>query len=135
MIVSLTDEKASLRQIDVSSRWIYGSSFYKELVSKCMPIFNQLASDSRALLNPNKSTRTTMTSLFETIRLFLYNSIISLIPIEPIFDGSKRRKIDFNGIISEMERKHGKNLFLKKFLETQMFNLFLDEFYMNHNSG
>ena len=133
LIVSLNNDKVSFRKSDVSSRWIYKSIFYKELVTKCTPIFNQLASDSRALLNPNESIRSKMSSLFETIRLFLYNSLISLIPIEPIYEVSNRRKVNFNAIIHEMERKYGQNIFLKKFLETQMFNLFLDEFYMSHN--
>lgn len=122
------DGKIEIFNKELTSTHILGDIYYN-LVEKLKPLFKKLVKKN---VNPNDSDKENIFKIFETIQTNTYNSIIELIPTKPPLkkdENSQKTVINYPSVVKKIKKKCQHNIFLEKFIQTQMFGLYLDEFY------
>lgn len=93
-------------------------------ISSDFPVFSK-----HLVPNPNEEQKKYCQSLFKNLDNYLYLNFIKLIPEKPLYAIGEKNLLNYEMIRAQIKNKDRQNVFLAKFIQTQMFTFFLDEFY------
>lgn len=79
--------------------------------------------------NPNKEQIELIYMFFRDITSFIYQFLIKLIPEKALYVPNERNLLNYEMIRGQIKNKDRDNIFLERFIQTQMLTFFLDEYY------
>ena len=79
--------------------------------------------------NPSNDQRELTYRFFRNIDNFMYMNCIKLIPEKALYAINEKNLLNYEMIRAQIKNKNRDNAFLERFICTQMFTFFLDEFY------
>ena len=143
IFVSL-DNEVSIHNTIVM-KGIINEDFYKKLGNIFNDFINKLNKKPADLLdfnpdidyeknsglvpNPSNDQRELTYKFFRNIDNFMYMNCIKLIPEKALYAINEKNLLNYEMIRGQIKNKSRDNAFLERFICTQMFTFFLDEFY------